>query len=202
MCVLSYMCVRRSVAYGRTCPSFCCDSCRASRCASACPRRRADERTWRGRSSNTELCLPVRLAATRLAVSRLPPGDRRACANEADEKVNIYESLASLHHSRVIFANPAWIKVAERSGVCLERRVRRMQRLNMVMPPPPPLCAAETFSSTLTSEEENSGMGGIAMLTLSDTESNLHFILILQGLIRHSGKGEEGAVQTWIWLGS
>lgn len=193
MCVLSYMCVSRSVAYGRTCRSFYCDSCRASRCASACPRRRADERTWRGRSSNTELCLPVRLAATRLAMSRLPPGDRRACA--CDEKVNIYESLASLHNSRVIFANPAWIKV------CLERRVRRMQRLNMVMSPPS-LCTAETFSSTLTSEEENSGMGGIAMLTLSDTESNLHFILILQGLIRHSGKGEEGAVQTWIWLGS
>uniref|UniRef100_A0A8D3E0Q6 Chordin n=1 Tax=Scophthalmus maximus TaxID=52904 RepID=A0A8D3E0Q6_SCOMX len=42
---------------------------------------------------------------------------------------------------------------------------------------------AETFSSTLTSEEENSGTGGIAMLTLSDTENNLHFILILQGLI-------------------
>uniref|UniRef100_A0A672Z8R9 Chordin n=1 Tax=Sphaeramia orbicularis TaxID=375764 RepID=A0A672Z8R9_9TELE len=47
---------------------------------------------------------------------------------------------------------------------------------------------AETFSSTLTSEEENSGMGGIAMLTLSDTENNLHFILILQGLIRHRGR--------------
>uniref|UniRef100_A0A3Q3FU86 Chordin n=1 Tax=Labrus bergylta TaxID=56723 RepID=A0A3Q3FU86_9LABR len=46
---------------------------------------------------------------------------------------------------------------------------------------------AETFSSTLTSqEEENSGMGGIAMLTLSDTENNLHFILILQGLVRHT----------------
>uniref|UniRef100_A0A4W5PHH9 Chordin n=1 Tax=Hucho hucho TaxID=62062 RepID=A0A4W5PHH9_9TELE len=44
---------------------------------------------------------------------------------------------------------------------------------------------AETFSSTLTSEEEHSGMGGIAMLTLSDTENNLHFILILQGLIQH-----------------
>lgn len=46
---------------------------------------------------------------------------------------------------------------------------------------------AETFSSTLTSEEENSGMGGIAMLTLSDTENNLHFILILQGLLKHKG---------------
>ncbi|CAB1349158.1 unnamed protein product [Coregonus sp. 'balchen'] len=44
---------------------------------------------------------------------------------------------------------------------------------------------AETFSSTLTSEEEHSGMGGVAMLTLSDTENNLHFILILQGLIQH-----------------
>lgn len=48
----------------------------------------------------------------------------------------------------------------------------------------------ETFSSTLTSEEENSGAGGIAMLTLSDTENNLHFILILQGLIKHRDKGE------------
>ncbi|XP_003968786.2 chordin [Takifugu rubripes] len=44
---------------------------------------------------------------------------------------------------------------------------------------------AETFSSTLTSENEHSGMGGIAMLTLSDTENNLHFILVLQGLIKH-----------------
>ncbi|MEQ2306173.1 hypothetical protein AMECASPLE_005435 [Ameca splendens] len=47
---------------------------------------------------------------------------------------------------------------------------------------------AETFSSILTSEEENAGMGGIAMLTLSDSENNLHFILILQGLIRHKNK--------------
>lgn len=49
---------------------------------------------------------------------------------------------------------------------------------------------AETFSSTLTSEEENAGMGGIAMLTLSDTENNLHFILIHQGLIKHKEEGE------------
>lgn len=61
---------------------------------------------------------------------------RRTCANEADEKVNIYGWLGSLHHSRVISANPAWIKVAERSGVCLEWRVRRMRRLDMVMTPP------------------------------------------------------------------
>lgn len=50
----------------------------------------------------------------------------------------------------------------------------------------------ETFSSTLTSENQNSGMGGIAMLTLSDTENNLHFILILQGLVKHKEKGETG----------
>ncbi|CAN9511148.1 unnamed protein product [Ophioblennius macclurei] len=43
---------------------------------------------------------------------------------------------------------------------------------------------AETFSSILTSEEDNSGMGGIAMLTMSDAENNLHFILLLQGLIK------------------
>ncbi|MBN3298518.1 CHRD protein, partial [Amia calva] len=42
---------------------------------------------------------------------------------------------------------------------------------------------AETFSSTLTSEEEHSGIGGIAMLTLSDTENNLHFILLFEGLL-------------------
>ncbi|XP_056297650.1 chordin isoform X1 [Pseudoliparis swirei] len=47
---------------------------------------------------------------------------------------------------------------------------------------------AETFSSTLTSAEESSGAGGLAMLTLSDTENNLHFILVLQGLVRHRGR--------------
>ncbi|XP_078100580.1 chordin-like isoform X2 [Sander vitreus] len=46
----------------------------------------------------------------------------------------------------------------------------------------------ETFSSTLTSEEENSGMGGLAMLTLSDTENNLNFVLILVGLIKQKDK--------------
>lgn len=34
-------------------------------------------------------------------------------------------------------------------------------------------------------------MGGLAMLTLSDTENNLHFILILQGLIKHTDKGKK-----------
>lgn len=52
--------------------------------------------------------------------------------------------------------------------------------------------SAETFSSTLTSDNEHSGMGGIAMLTLSDTENNLHFILILQGLIKRTEKGGRG----------
>uniref|UniRef100_A0A8C5HPF8 Chordin n=1 Tax=Gouania willdenowi TaxID=441366 RepID=A0A8C5HPF8_GOUWI len=44
---------------------------------------------------------------------------------------------------------------------------------------------AETFSSILTSEQENSAMGGIAMLTMSEPENNLHFILLLQGLIKN-----------------
>ena len=57
------------------------------------------------------------------------------------------------------------------------------------------MCRTETFSSTLTSEEQNSGMGGIALLTLSDTENNLHFILILQGLVKHQDKGERGATE-------
>lgn len=57
--------------------------------------------------------------------------------------------------------------------------------------------SAETFSSTLTSENEHSGMGGIAMLTLSDTENNLHFILVLQGLIKHKEKGEAGGRGIW-----
>ncbi|XP_029111574.1 chordin isoform X2 [Scleropages formosus] len=48
---------------------------------------------------------------------------------------------------------------------------------------------AETFSAVLTSEEEHSGMGGMAMLTLSDTENNLHFILLFQGLLQ--GRGTE-----------
>ncbi|XP_062872594.1 chordin [Trichomycterus rosablanca] len=42
---------------------------------------------------------------------------------------------------------------------------------------------AETFSAMLSSEEEHSGMGGIAMLTLSDTENNLHFILLMRGVV-------------------
>ena len=58
---------------------------------------------------------------------------------------------------------------------------------------------AETFSSMLTSEEENSSMGGIAMLTLSDTENNLHFILILQGLIKQKDKGERGERKELQW---
>ncbi|XP_017347036.1 chordin isoform X1 [Ictalurus punctatus] len=43
---------------------------------------------------------------------------------------------------------------------------------------------AETFSATLTSEEENSEMGGIAMVTLSDTENNLHFVLLMRGIVQ------------------
>jgi len=45
---------------------------------------------------------------------------------------------------------------------------------------------AETFSAILSSEEEHAGAGGIAMVTLSESENNLHFILMLRGLITHT----------------
>ncbi|XP_016336286.1 chordin-like [Sinocyclocheilus anshuiensis] len=54
---------------------------------------------------------------------------------------------------------------------------------------------AETFSAILTSDEVHSGMGGIAMLTLSDTENNLHFILILQGLVPHGSCKDKEIIQ-------
>uniref|UniRef100_A0A4W3IHE2 Chordin n=1 Tax=Callorhinchus milii TaxID=7868 RepID=A0A4W3IHE2_CALMI len=44
---------------------------------------------------------------------------------------------------------------------------------------------AETFSSVLTSTDpRQSGLGGIAMLTLSDVENNLHFIVMFEGLVQ------------------
>uniref|UniRef100_H2ZTV0 Chordin n=1 Tax=Latimeria chalumnae TaxID=7897 RepID=H2ZTV0_LATCH len=44
---------------------------------------------------------------------------------------------------------------------------------------------AETFSSVLTSSDPTlPGLGGIAMLTLSDVENNLHFILMFEGLLQ------------------
>ncbi|KAG7249498.1 hypothetical protein CRUP_006761, partial [Coryphaenoides rupestris] len=52
------------------------------------------------------------------------------------------------------------------------------------------MVTSETFSSILTSAEQHQAMGGIAMLTLSDTENNLHFILILQGLLKHIHTGK------------
>ncbi|CAI5775985.1 chordin isoform X1 [Podarcis lilfordi] len=43
---------------------------------------------------------------------------------------------------------------------------------------------AETFSAILTSvDATHLGMGGIAMLTLSDAENNLHFVLVTKGLL-------------------
>ncbi|XP_019388067.1 PREDICTED: chordin [Crocodylus porosus] len=43
---------------------------------------------------------------------------------------------------------------------------------------------AETFSAVLTSvDPTHLGVGGIAMLTLSDTENNLHFLLMAKGLL-------------------
>ncbi|XP_062987502.1 chordin [Elgaria multicarinata webbii] len=48
---------------------------------------------------------------------------------------------------------------------------------------------AETFSAILTSvDPTHLGMGGIAMLTLSDTENNLHFVLLTKGLLESAEK--------------
>ncbi|XP_034638446.1 chordin [Trachemys scripta elegans] len=48
---------------------------------------------------------------------------------------------------------------------------------------------AETFSAILTSvDSTHMGTGGIAMLTLSDTENNLHFILMAKGLLEPADK--------------
>ncbi|EMP27733.1 Chordin, partial [Chelonia mydas] len=48
---------------------------------------------------------------------------------------------------------------------------------------------AETFSAILTSvDPTHMGTGGIAMLTLSDTENNLHFILMAKGLLEPTDK--------------
>ncbi|XP_044290593.1 chordin [Varanus komodoensis] len=49
---------------------------------------------------------------------------------------------------------------------------------------------AETFSALLTSADPTHlGVGGIAMLTLSDTENNLHFVLLTKGLLEPAEKG-------------
>ncbi|XP_065604136.1 chordin isoform X3 [Cyrtonyx montezumae] len=46
---------------------------------------------------------------------------------------------------------------------------------------------AETFGAILTSSDSaHLGVGGMAMLTLSDTENNLHFILMARGLLEPS----------------
>ncbi|XP_026574659.1 chordin [Pseudonaja textilis] len=48
---------------------------------------------------------------------------------------------------------------------------------------------AETFSAILTSTDPTHlNMGGIAMLTLSDTENNLHFVLVTRGFLASADK--------------
>ncbi|KFP83427.1 Chordin, partial [Apaloderma vittatum] len=59
-------------------------------------------------------------------------------------------------------------------------------------PFPPP--HTETFGAILTSSDPmHLGAGGMAMLTLSDTENNLHFILMARGLLE-PGAGESSWV--------
>ncbi|XP_016797925.2 chordin isoform X5 [Pan troglodytes] len=55
--------------------------------------------------------------------------------------------------------------------------------------------AAETFSAILTLEgPPQQGVGGITLLTLSDTEDSLHFLLLFRGLLepRSGGKWDGG----------
>ncbi|XP_011889820.1 PREDICTED: chordin isoform X7 [Cercocebus atys] len=55
--------------------------------------------------------------------------------------------------------------------------------------------AAETFSAILTLEgSPEQGIGGITLLTLSDTEDSLHFLLLFRGLLepRSGGKWDAG----------
>lgn len=61
------------------------------------------------------------------------------------------------------------------------------------MPLTPPLPRTETFGAILTSSDPTHlGAGGMAMLTLSDTENNLHFILMARGLLEPGARGESG----------
>ncbi|PNJ69227.1 CHRD isoform 5 [Pongo abelii] len=55
--------------------------------------------------------------------------------------------------------------------------------------------AAETFSAILTLEgPPQQGVGGITLLTLSDTEDSLHFLLLFRGLLEpRSGDSTPGA---------
>lgn len=61
-------------------------------------------------------------------------------------------------------------------------------------PPKCPSCpcpCTETFGAILTSLDPlHWGAGGMAMLTLSDTENKLHFILMARGLLEPGARGE------------
>ncbi|XP_066097507.1 chordin isoform X1 [Saccopteryx bilineata] len=52
--------------------------------------------------------------------------------------------------------------------------------------------AAETFSAILTLDDTpQQGVGGIALLTLSDTEDSLHFLLLFRGLLESRSGGPD-----------
>ncbi|XP_035873685.1 chordin isoform X2 [Phyllostomus discolor] len=52
--------------------------------------------------------------------------------------------------------------------------------------------AAETFSAILTLEDNpQQGIGGITLLTLSDTEDSLHFLLLFRGLLESRSGGPD-----------
>ncbi|XP_027956948.1 chordin isoform X2 [Eumetopias jubatus] len=60
--------------------------------------------------------------------------------------------------------------------------------------------AAETFSAILTLEgPPQPGIGGIALLTLSDMEDSLHFLLLFRGLLE-SRSGGPAQVSLWLQI--
>ncbi|XP_045857230.1 chordin isoform X3 [Meles meles] len=85
----------------------------------------------------------------------------------------------------------------------LSLRLLRAEQLHVALVTPPhpsgevwgPLIrhralAAETFSAILTLEgPPQPGIGGIALLTLSDTEDSLHFLLLFRGLLESRSGG-------------
>lgn len=57
------------------------------------------------------------------------------------------------------------------------------------------LASAETFSAILTVEgSQQQGVGGVTLLTLSDTEDSLHFLLLFRGLLEPRNGGESSWV--------
>ncbi|XP_009877393.1 PREDICTED: chordin, partial [Apaloderma vittatum] len=87
----------------------------------------------------------------------------------------------------VLFEHPVQKSAAPEDGMWV---LTMVGALHAPFPPP----HTETFGAILTSSDPmHLGAGGMAMLTLSDTENNLHFILMARGLLE-PGAGESSWV--------